>query len=115
MFRVGSGGCSKIGLDQTEIDEIRERCKQDNKRINDKEYLNTKKYLGKQRHPIALIHVVEKRADNQDETIPRYVYALGLGFPEDGIERTANYMVNINELKNWVDIVDEDDDDDYAE
>lgn len=113
--RVGSGGCSKIGLDETQIHDIREKCKQDNKRINDKEYLNTKKYLGKQRRPIALIHIVEKRVDNQDESIPRYVYALGLGFPEDGTERTANYMVNINELKNWVDIVDEDDDDDYTE
>lgn len=24
----------------------------------------------------------------------------------------SNYMVNVNELKNWVDITDEDDDDD---
>ena len=113
--RVGAGGCSKIGLTESEIHEIRERCKHDNKRINDKEYLNTKLYLGKQRKPIALIHIVGKKADNQDENIPQYVFALGLGFPEDGNNRTANYMVNINELKNWVDIVDEDDDDDDSE
>jgi hypothetical protein len=31
-------------------------------------------------------------------------------FPKDGFERKANYMVNVNELKNWVDITDEDDD-----
>lgn len=113
--RVGAGGCSKIGLTESEILEIRERCKHDNKRVNDKEYLDTKQYLGKQRKPIALIHIVEKRADNNDDSIPQYVYALGLGFPEDGNNRTANYMVNINELKNWVDIVDEDDDDDDSE
>ena len=102
-------------MTESEILEIRERCKHDNKRVNDKEYLDTKQYLGKQRKPIALIHIVEKRADNNDDSIPQYVYALGLGFPEDGNNRTANYMVNINELKNWVDIVDEDDDDDDSE
>ena len=42
---------------------------------------------------------------------PKQVFALGLGFPYDGNERTANYMVNVKELKNWVDIEDEDDDD----
>ena len=46
---------------------------------------------------------------------PKQVFALGLGFPYDGNERTANYMVNIKELKNWVDIEDEDDDDDDDE
>lgn len=45
--------------------------------------------------------------------MPIIMFALGLGFPDDGIERTANYVVNVRELENWVDdIALEDDDDD---
>ncbi len=44
--------------------------------------------------------------------ILKFCLQLGLGFPNDGRNRQANYMVNVNELRNWVDITDEDDDDD---
>ena len=43
--------------------------------------------------------------------IQRFCLRLALA-SNDGKDRKANYMVNVNELKNWVDITDEDDDDD---
>ena len=103
--RVGSGGCSKIGLDKDTINELRGR----GKKVNDKTYLI------KDRHPLALVHILHNTTsvNNRKENDPEILYALGLGFPNDGRERKANYMVNINELKNWVDITDEDDEDDY--
>lgn len=102
--RVGTGGCSKIGLDKQTIKKIRSS----GKKITDRSYLI------KDRRPILLIHVLKKNEDDEhlDSSIPDIVFALGLGFPDTGTERTANYMVNINELKNWVDIEDEDDDGD---
>ena len=59
-----------------------------------------------------LIHILKNTTETRNDNEPEILFALGLGFPNDGLERKANYMVNINELKNWVDIVDEDDDDD---
>ena len=102
--RVGTGGCSKIGLSQEKIRELRKA----GGKITDRTY------LVKGRNPIALIHILKNTTQEQDRKPgdPEILFALGLGFPDDGRERKANYMVNINELKNWVDIVDEDDDDD---
>ena len=102
--RVGTGGCSKIGLDENTIKEIRKV----NKKATDKTYLI------KERNPIALIHILHNTTseDKRKKDDPEILFALGLGFPDDGNERKASYMVNITELKNWVDITDEDDDDD---
>lgn len=104
--RVGAGGCSKIGLSRELIDSLREQAKANNEKINDKTYLI------KERKPLVLIHVLKNTTETRNDSEPEILFALGLGFPNDGLERKANYMVNINELKNWVDIVDEDDDDD---
>lgn len=100
--RVGTGGCSKIGLSQEKIKEIRAK----GGKITDSSYLIA------DRKPILLIHILKKKSKVEDTTdnIPDILFALGLGFPFDGEAKTANYMVNINELKNWVDIEDEDDD-----
>ena len=95
--RIGSGGCTKIGLKEQKIKELREKFGSS----KDSTYLHTK------RNPLLLIHVLT----NTNPEDPKHVFALGLGFPYDGNERTANYMVNVKELKNWVDIEDEDDDD----
>jgi hypothetical protein len=99
--RIGSGGCTKVGLTSTKINELR------------KEYGNSKDstFLHTERNPLLLIHVMFNTNPEKLPTDPSIVFALGLGFPYDGEERTANYMVNVNELKNWVDIEDEDDDD----
>ena len=99
--RVGTGGCAKIGLDEDKIKRIRANGGS----------ISDKTYLIKDRHPILLIHILKKKDDERrDPSIPDIVFALGLGFPDTGNERTANYMVNIHELRNWVDIEDEDDD-----
>ena len=102
--RVGTGGCSKIGLAEDRIRQLRK----DNERITDRTYLI------KDRNPIALIHILKNTTpiENRKEIDPEILFALGLGFPNDGRNRQANYMVNVNELRNWVDITDEDDDDD---
>ena len=62
------------------------------------------------RNPLLLVHVLYNTNPEKLATDPEIAFALGLGFPFDGKERTANYVVNINELRNWVDIEDEDDD-----
>lgn len=100
--RIGSGGCTKIGLSQEEIDKLR------------KEFGSSKDstFLHTERNPLLLIHILKNSNESKKDSDPDIVFALGLGFPYDGQERTANYMVNINELKNWIDTEDEDDDDD---
>lgn len=102
--RVGTGGCSKIGLAKEKIDDLRAKSKANNEKINDRTYLI------KERKPIALIHILKNTTCARTDEDPDILFALGLGFPKDGLERKANYMVNVNELKNWVDITDEDDD-----
>lgn len=106
--RVGTGGCSKIGLDKDTIKRLRNQAKKDNERITDRTYLI------KDRNPLALVHILKNTTpeENRKDNDPDILFALGLGFPNDGKDRKANYMVNVNELKNWVDITDEDDDDD---
>ena len=102
--RVGTGGCSKIGLSKDTIDDLRAKSKANNEKINDRTYLI------KDRRPLALIHILKNTTGTRAPEDPDILFALGLGFPKDGLERKANYMVNVNELKNWVDITDEDDD-----
>lgn len=102
--RVGTGGCSKIGLTKETIQDIRRK---NIKKCNDKTYLI------KDRNPLLLLHILENSTKKEDDDMPILMFALGLGFPDDGNERTANYVVNIKELENWVDdIALEDDDDD---
>lgn len=103
--RIGSGGCTKIGLSEQKIKDLREEFGSS----KDSTYLHT------ERNPLLLIHILTNTNPEKKQTDPKQVFALGLGFPYDGNERTANYMVNIKELKNWVDIEDEDDDDDDDE
>lgn len=83
-------------------------CHKHNDRITDRTYLI------KDRNPLALVHILKNTTpeENRKDNDPEILFALGLGFPNDGKDRKANYMVNVNELKNWVDITDEDDDDD---
>lgn len=101
--RVGTGGCSKIGLSQDKIREIRQKK---NNKCNDKDYLI------EGRKPLLLIHILENSSKQDNDKMPSIMFALGLGFPNDGIERTANYVVNVKELENWVEDVALEDDDD---
>lgn len=99
--RIGAGGCTKIGLSQEQIKALREKYGSS----KDSTYLHIK------RNPLLLIHILSNTNPEKQPTDPEIAFALGLGFPYDGKERTANYMVNVKELRNWVDIEDEDDDD----
>lgn len=106
--RVGTGGCSKIGLPHEQVKALRDAAKANHEKVNDRTYLI------KGRNPLMLIHILYNSTGPEERKPgdPNILFALGLGFPNDGRDRKAHYMVNVNELKNWVDITDEDDDDD---
>jgi hypothetical protein len=124
--KVGAGTSTRIGLSESEITRIKQLIKLKNKgkkndeeeeKITDSTYLKYgQKDDGSTRYPILMIHIVKTKAEEGGDPLikcPEYIYALGLGFPHTGrMERTANYVVNLNELKNWVDIGDEDEEDD---
>lgn len=101
--RVGSGGCSKIGLDIKTIKELRKKARENNEKIKDSTYLI------KDRNPILLIHLIENTTI--DTQLPKYVVALGLGFPKGQEMRTAHYWVNPIELRKYIDYDWEEEDD----
>ena len=103
-LRVGSGGCTRIGLSSMVADEIKKGFLADpknsgKKNVPDKEYL----VLG--RKPILMLHIIEadySKAENKN--LPPFLFALGVGFPKtEKSTETANYKVNLVELRNWVD------------
>ncbi len=101
--RVGAGGCTKIGLEKDEITKLRKESKG---KATDKTYL----IAG--RNPLVLIHLL-KNTNEKLKGYPKYFYAIGLGFPGGKTEKSANYIVNTTELKNYFtveDISEEDDD-----
>ena len=101
--RVGSGGCSKIGLDIKTIKDLRKKARENNEKIKDSTYLI------KDRNPILLIHLIENTTI--DTQLPKYVVALGLGFPKGQEMRTAHYWVNPIELRKYIDYDWEEEDD----
>ena len=66
--RVGTGGCSKIGLPKDTIQYIR---KKNNKKCNDKTYLI------KDRNPLLLLHILENSTKKDDDDMPIIMFALG--------------------------------------
>lgn len=116
--RVGAGGAAKIGLteDEKKIAEDNFRIVKPNARsIPDKAYLNI------QRKPILVLHVVSVDKVKTDDKgklrsqidegveVPDYLFALGIGIPAIGEEKTANYMVNLVEFRNYYNIDEEED------
>lgn len=112
--KVGAGSSTRLGLSSCKIVSLKKEAKSRDEKISDKTYLI------KDRKPILMIHIIKTKAENEANPLdkcPEFLFALGLGFPSTGKkEKTANYLVNINELKNWMDIEDledfEDDDND---
>lgn len=111
--RVGSGGATKFGLSDDDI----ERAKIDFQKIRPGKTPSDSAYLIKGRKPLLFLHVVEAKPEEGQSlppSCPPYLFALGLGFPDNGKTiKTANYVVNIKELRNWIDInedLEEDDD-----
>lgn len=58
----------------------------------------------KDRAPILMLHVIQAEyIGHYSQTFPRFLYALGVGFPKtDHDTEKANYKVNLVELKNWI-------------
>lgn len=103
--RVGSGGCTKIGLQEADIKKLREEF---GGKATDKTYL----VAG--RRPLVLLHLLYNTSEEL-VGFPNYIYAIGLGFPGGKEEKKANYVINTTELRNYIDVddvTDEDDDDD---
>lgn len=101
--RVGAGGCTKIGLEKEKIIELRKVA---NGKATDKTYLIP------ERKPLVLIHLL-KNTNDKLIGYPEFFYAISLGFPGGKVEKSANYIVNTTELKNYFtveDISEEDDD-----
>jgi hypothetical protein len=121
--KVGAGTSTRIGLSQSEISRIKEavnisnasKKNEEEEKITDRTFLNGHKDDGSIRDPILMIHIIKTKPEDGGEPLikcPKYIYALGLGFPPTSkTEKTANYVVNINELKNWLELDDEDEDD----
>lgn len=110
--RVGSGGCTRIGLSKEAIENVRTdfKSKNGNKSIPDKAYLI------KNRNPILMLHIIQAEYEgNHSQDLPPFLYALGVGFPKtDGDTEVANYKINLVELKNWIDFSEYSDEEDYS-
>lgn len=98
--RVGAGGIARAGLSDSEI-QVAEQAFKDrkpgSKNVPDSEFLIPG------RKPLLMLHVLESTLINGNEAeypIPTYLFAIGVGLPRnDRSDRTAQYMVNIVELK----------------
>jgi len=110
--RVGSGGSTKAGLTDEQIKHAQEEFRKDNP---DKNNVPDSAYLIKGRKPLLMLHVIETQDHAQNPKIPETLFAIGVGLPRtDQEERTATYVVNVVELRNWMD-VDQDEDDEDAD
>ena len=109
--RVGSGGCTRIGLTSAQIKAAQDAFVHETK----KKHVPDSAYLIRDRAPILMLHIIQADyADIQDkENWPPFLFALGVGFPEDDYgAQTAVYKVNLIELKNWSQISDDEEDED---
>lgn len=91
--RIGSGGCTKIGLEYSQIQSLRKKAQG---KVTD----NT--YLIENRRPLALVHLISN-TNVELQGYPQYIYAIGLGFPGGKAEKTAHYVINPIELRNYMD------------
>ena len=68
-------------------------------------------YLIEDRPPILMLHVLQAEYEGElSPDLPAFLFALGVGFPRAEYETaTANYKVNLVELRNLADIPDESD------
>lgn len=101
--KVGSGGCTKIGLTEDEIKIAKKRFAE----VKGDKNPSDSAYLIKERRPLLLLHILNIKYDhepNVGQNIPEFLFALGVGFPDTGEGvATANYVVNVVELRNWMD------------
>lgn len=98
--RVGAGGCAAVGLTSEQVKAIRENYTR-GRSVPDSEYLI------KDRNPILMLHVINVTKVNPEEAkadCPDFLYALGVGFPNNGdTTKRATYVVNLVGLRDWID------------
>lgn len=117
--RVGAGGAAKIGL----TDEEKKTAEKNFRMIKpNARHIPDKAYLAIPRKPILVLHVVAVGKIKTDDKghlrsqiddgvqVPDYLFALGIGIPGNGEEKTANYMVNLVEFRNYYDFEEDEDD-----
>lgn len=113
--RVGAGGAAKTGLSEEEkiIAERNFKILRPNAR-----HIPDRAYLEIQRKPILILHVISvdkstkvngvlRSQIESDLSVPNHIFALGIGIPYTGEEKTANYMVNLVEFRNYYDFDEE--------
>lgn len=81
--RVGTGGCSKIGLDKDTIIQLRK----DNDRITDRTYLI------KDRNPLALVHILKIRLQKKIVKIMIQKFCLRLVLASRMMEKTEKLII----------------------
>ncbi len=104
-LRVGSGGCTKIGLTNQQIKDAEYVFKQ----THDKKNVSDSAYLIENRAPILMLHIIQADySESPNKDLPLFLYALGVGFPDSpNRTETANYIINTVEARNWMDIPDD--------
>ena len=110
--KVGAGGSTRIGLSDVQI----EHAKKEFAKIHGKKTISDSGYLIKGRKPLLLLYVIESNAEDGhalSSRIPEYLFALGIGFPATDLgTKVANYVVNMVDLGNWIEIEEDEEDDD---
>ncbi|MCR2823320.1 Z1 domain-containing protein [Lederbergia panacisoli] len=106
--RVGSGGATRAGLSEKQVNLVKEAFLKANP---GKRSIPDSAYLIAERNPLLILHVLENK-DEPNPKIPDTLFALAIGIPGDGEVQTANYVVNLVELRDWMDVDDEEDEDD---
>ena len=108
---MGTGGWTSIGLTKAEIENAKRIFKQDTGKDN----VSEKAYLIKGRAPILALHIIEaKYAEPHSPDLPPFLFALGVGFPKTDLDtETANYKINLVELRNLYGDSDESDEEEW--
>jgi hypothetical protein len=113
--RVGTGGVARLGLSKEQREEAEENFKKEN---TDKfgGHFPDSAYLKVQRPPILMLHVIKVDRTSVDKNgnirsqiregceVPDILFALGVGIPDIGPEIIVNYMINMVELNNYLDL-----------
>lgn len=109
--RVGRGGLTRIGLSKAQIAAVQNEFRKENR----KKQVPDRAYLIEDRPPILMLHVLQAEYEGDlSPDLPAFLFALGVGFPRAEYETTtANYKVNLVEMRNLADIPDESDEEEW--
>ena len=109
--RVGRGGLTRIGLSKAQIAAVQNEFRKENR----KKQVPDRAYLIEDRPPILMLHVLQAEYEGTPHPdLPAFLFALGVGFPRAEYETTtANYKVNLVEMRNLADIPDESDEEEW--